>query len=129
MNICQRCITMQKSVKAYLKPVFVDVRPDTLKIDENLIETAITERTKAIFVVHYAGVACEMDRIMSIAREHGLRVVEDAAQGVNAFYHDRALGSIADLILLLFWLCAPGGGCLRFDHAFQLLIDGLPVVV
>jgi dTDP-4-amino-4,6-dideoxygalactose transaminase len=79
------------------KPVFVDIRPDTLNIDENLIEAAITPRTKAIFPVHYAGVSCEMDRIMTIAEKHGLVVAEDAAQGVNSFYHGRALGSIGHL--------------------------------
>ena len=79
------------------KPIFVDIRPDTLNIDENLIEAAITPRTKAIFPVHYAGVSCEMDRIMTIAEKHGLVVAEDAAQGVNSFYHGRALGSIGHL--------------------------------
>src|SRR3984893_7127432 len=66
------------------RPVFVDIRPDTLNIDERLIEQAITPRTRAIFAVHYAGVACEMDAIMDIADRHGLLVVEDAAQGVFA---------------------------------------------
>jgi dTDP-4-amino-4,6-dideoxygalactose transaminase len=79
------------------KPVFVDIRPDTLNIDENLIEAAITPRTKAIFPVHYAGVSCEMDRIMSIANKYGLIVAEDAAQGVNSYYKGRALGSIGHL--------------------------------
>lgn len=79
------------------KPVFVDIRPDTLNIDENLIEAAISPRTKAIFPVHYAGVSCEMDRIMAIANKHGLIVAEDAAQGVNSFYQGRALGSIGHL--------------------------------
>jgi dTDP-4-amino-4,6-dideoxygalactose transaminase len=78
-------------------PVFVDVREDTLNLDERLIEAAITERTRAIVPVHYAGVACEMDAIMDIARHHRIRVVEDAAQGVMATYKGRALGSIADL--------------------------------
>ena len=78
-------------------PVFVDSRPDTLNIDDSLIEAAITPRTKAIMLVHYAGVACEMDRILTIARQYGLRVIEDAAQGVNAFYNGRALGSLGDL--------------------------------
>lgn len=79
------------------RPVFVDIRSDTLNLDEKLIESAITPRTKAIVPVHYAGVACEMDAIMDIARRHGLRVVEDAAQGVMATYKGRALGSIGDL--------------------------------
>jgi dTDP-4-amino-4,6-dideoxygalactose transaminase len=78
-------------------PVFVDIREDTLNIDERLIEAAITARTKAIVAVHYAGVACEMDAIMSIALKHGLRVVEDAAQGITAKYKGRELGSIGDL--------------------------------
>lgn len=78
-------------------PVFVDIRPDTLNIDEHLIEAAITERTKAIVPVHYAGVACEMESIIAIARRHGLAVVEDAAQGVMASYRDRPLGAIGDL--------------------------------
>lgn len=78
-------------------PVFVDIRADTLNLDERLIEAAITPRTKAIVPVHYAGVACEMDTIMDIARRHGLKVVEDAAQGVMASYKGRALGSIGDL--------------------------------
>src|SRR4029077_8623664 len=72
-------------------PVFVDIRPDTLNIDERLVEEAVTRRTKAIFVVHYAGVACEMDEIMATARRHNLIVVEDAAQGVFARYKDRLL--------------------------------------
>jgi dTDP-4-amino-4,6-dideoxygalactose transaminase len=78
-------------------PVFVDIRPDTLNLDERLIEAAITPRTRAIVPVHYAGVACEMDAIMAIAKRHGLKVVEDAAQGVMAQYKGRALGSIGDL--------------------------------
>ena len=83
-------------------PVFVDIRSDTLNIDETRIEEAITPRTKAIMVVHYAGVACEMDAIMAIAARHGLAVVEDAAQGAMASYHGRALGSIGDLGALSF---------------------------
>ncbi|MDI1341194.1 dTDP-4-amino-4,6-dideoxygalactose transaminase [Polaromonas sp.] len=78
-------------------PVFVDIRADTLNLDERLIEAAITPRTRAIAPVHYAGVACEMDTILDIARRHGLRVVEDAAQGVMASYKGRVLGSIGDL--------------------------------
>lgn len=78
------------------KLVFVDIRPDTMNIDEKLIEDAITDKTRAIVPVHYAGVGCEMDTIMDIAKKHNLVVVEDAAQGVNAFYKGRALGSIGD---------------------------------
>ena len=77
-------------------PVFVDIRPDTMNIDETLIEAAVTEKTRAIVPVHYAGVACEMDTIMDIARRHGLTVIEDAAQGVMASYKGQALGSIGD---------------------------------
>ncbi len=78
------------------KPVFVDIRPDTMNIDEKLIEDAITDRTKAIWVMHYAGVACEMDTIMDIARRHHLGVVEDAAQAVMSIYKGVPLGSIGD---------------------------------
>lgn len=78
-------------------PVFVDVRPDTCNIDEQLIEGAITSRTKAIVPVHYAGVSCEMDTINAIAKRYGLMVVEDAAQGLMAFYKGKALGSLSDL--------------------------------
>ena len=77
--------------------VFVDVRPDTMNIDETKIEAAITDRTRVIVPVHYAGVACEMDTIMDIARRHGLLVVEDAAQGVMSTYKGRALGAIGDI--------------------------------
>ena len=78
-------------------PVFVDIREDTLNLNEHLIEAAITPKTRVICVVHYAGVACEMDTIMAIAKRHNLKVVEDAAQGVMASYKGRALGSIGDL--------------------------------
>lgn len=76
------------------KCVFVDIRPDTMNIDENKIEAAISNKTKAIVVVHYAGVGCEMDTIMSIANKYSIPVVEDAAQGVMANYKGRALGTI-----------------------------------
>ena len=75
---------------------FVDIRPDTMNIDENAIEAAITPKTKVIVPVHYAGVSCEMDTICAIANEHGIKVVEDAAQGVMSSYHGKALGSIGD---------------------------------
>ncbi|MBR0409594.1 MAG: dTDP-4-amino-4,6-dideoxygalactose transaminase [Eubacterium sp.] len=78
------------------KVVFVDIRPDTMNIDESLIEDAITDKTRAIVPVHYAGVACEMDTIMDIAGRHGLKVIEDAAQGVMSSYKGQALGSIGD---------------------------------
>lgn len=78
------------------KIVFVDIRPDTMNIDEKLIEDAITEKTRVIVPVHYAGVGCETDEIMALAKKHNLLVVEDAAQGVNAFYKGKALGTIGD---------------------------------
>jgi len=78
------------------KCVFVDIRPDTMNLDEKLIENAITEKTKAIVPVHYAGVGCEMDKINEIAKRHNLFVVEDAAQGMMATYKGRALGSLGD---------------------------------
>ncbi len=77
-------------------PVFVDIRPDTMNLDETLIEAAVTDRTKAIVPVHYAGVACEMDTIMEIAGRYGLMVIEDAAQGIQSTYKGRALGTIGD---------------------------------
>ena len=77
-------------------PVFIDIRPDTMNIDENLIEAAITPKTKAIVPVHYAGVACEMDKIMEIANKHGLLVIEDAAQAVMSEYKGKALGTFGD---------------------------------
>ncbi len=77
-------------------PVFVDIRPDTMNIDEKLIEAAVTEKTKGIVPVHYAGVACEMDTIMDIAGRHGLFVIEDAAQGIMSTYKGKALGTFGD---------------------------------
>ncbi len=78
------------------KAVFVDIRPDTMNLDETLVEEAITERTKAIVPVHYAGVSCEMDTIMEIAGRHHLKVIEDAAQGIMASYKGKPLGTIGD---------------------------------
>lgn len=83
-------------VLAGAKLVFVDIRPDTMNIDENKIEAAITSRTKVIVAMHYAGVACEMDTIMDIAKRHNLKVVEDAAQAVMSTYKGKALGTIGD---------------------------------
>lgn len=83
-------------------PVFVDIRPDTMNIDEQLIEEAITSKTKAIVPVHYAGVGCEMDTIMDIARRKNLMVIEDAAQGIDSYYKGKALGSIGDFGCLSF---------------------------
>lgn len=88
--------TANSFVLAGAKLVFVDIRPDTMNIDEKKIEAAITERTRVICPVHYAGVACEMDTIMDIARRHNLLVVEDAAQGVMSTYKGKALGTIGD---------------------------------
>lgn len=79
------------------KIVFVDVRPDTMNINETLIEAAITDKTRVIVPVHYAGVACEMDTIMALAKKHNLFVVEDAAQGVMSTYKGRALGTIGHI--------------------------------
>lgn len=78
------------------KIVFVDIRPDTMNMDETLIEAAVTDKTKVIAVVHYAGVSCEMDTIMDIAKRHNLMVVEDAAQGIMSTYKGKALGTIGD---------------------------------
>ena len=88
--------TATSAVLAGAKLVFVDIRPDTMNIDEDKIEAAITEHTKVIVPVHYAGVACEMDKIMEIAYKHNLKVVEDAAQGVMSTYKGKALGTIGD---------------------------------
>ncbi len=90
------CSTADAFVLHGAKIVFVDIRPDTMNIDENLIENAITDKTRAIVPVHYAGVGCEMDKIMDIASRHNLKVVEDAAQGVCATYKSKALGSIGN---------------------------------
>jgi len=104
------------------KPVFVDIRPDTLNLNEDLIEKAITEKTRVIVPVHYAGVPCEMDRIIAIARKHGLRVVEDAAQALLSDYHGRKLGSIGDMAALSFHetkniISGEGGALLMNDPA------------
>jgi len=103
-------------------PVFVDVREDTLNIDESKIEAAITPKTRAIVVVHYAGVACEMDAIQAIASRHGLLVIEDAAQAVLASYKGKPLGGLGALGALSFHetkniLCGEGGALLVNDPA------------
>lgn len=103
--------------------VFVDIRPDTMNIDENVIEDAITDRTRVIVPVHYAGVACEMDTIMEIARKHDLLVVEDAAQGVMSTYKGRALGTIGDFGCFSFhetknYSMGEGGAILLNDERF-----------
>jgi dTDP-4-amino-4,6-dideoxygalactose transaminase len=106
------------------RPVFVDIRPDTLNIDETLIEAAITDRTRAIVPVHYGGVACDMDAIMDIAQRHNLVVIEDAAQGFLAGYRRRPLGSIGHLAALSFHetknvISGEGGALLINDDRFR----------
>jgi dTDP-4-amino-4,6-dideoxygalactose transaminase len=105
------------------KPVFVDIRGDTLNIDETKIEEALTERTKVIVPVHYAGVGCEMDTIMDIASRKGLHVIEDAAQSVNAKYKDRYLGTIGDIGAYSFhetknFICGEGGAIVVNNEDF-----------
>lgn len=104
-------------------PVFVDIRPDTKNIDESLIEAAITPRTKAIVPVHYAGVGCEMDTIIDIAKRHNLIIIEDAAQGILSTYKGRPLGSLGHLATLSFHetknvTCGEGGALLINDPSF-----------
>jgi dTDP-4-amino-4,6-dideoxygalactose transaminase len=104
-------------------PVFVDIRPDTLNIDETKIEAAITPRTRAIVVVHYAGVACEMDTVMAIAETYRLLVIEDAAQGIMCTYKGRPLGSIGHMAALSFHetkniISGEGGALLLNDEHF-----------
>jgi dTDP-4-amino-4,6-dideoxygalactose transaminase len=106
------------------RPVFVDIRADTLNIDENQIEQRITERTKAIFLVHYAGVGCEMDKILAIARRHGIAVVEDNAHGLYGRYRGRYLGTFGQLAALSFhetknFSCGEGGALLINDAQFN----------
>jgi dTDP-4-amino-4,6-dideoxygalactose transaminase len=111
-------------------PVFVDIRPDTLNLDERLIEDAITERTKAIAPVHYAGVGCEMDTIMAIAERHGLMVIEDAAQCLQARYRGKELGTFGELGTLSFHetkniTCGEGGALLIND---QRLVERAEII-
>lgn len=115
--------TANAAVLAGARLVFVDIRPDTMNIDETKIEAAITDRTKAIIVVHYAGVACEMDTIMDIAGRHELKVIEDAAQGVMSKYKDRYLGTIGDFGCYSFhetknYSMGEGGAILVNDPAY-----------
>jgi dTDP-4-amino-4,6-dideoxygalactose transaminase len=114
--------TANAVVRLGARPVFVDVRPDTLNLDDGLVEDAVTERTRAVFPVHYAGVGCEMDRIGTIAHKYGLRVAEDAAQGVNSWYEGRALGSLGALATYSFhetknYICGEGGALCINDPA------------
>lgn len=119
--------TFVSTVNAFMlrgaKPVFIDIREDTKNIDEKLIESKITKKTKAIFPVHYAGIACEMDEIMKIANKHGLYVVEDAAQGVNAKYKEKYLGTIGTFGCYSFhetknFICGEGGALVINDERF-----------
>ena len=111
-------------------PVFVDIRPDTLNIDENLIEAAISPRTKAIVPVHYGGVACEMDMIMNISRQHNLMVIEDAAQSIMSGYNGKPLGSIGHLACLSFHetknIISGQGGALLINDAS--LVDRAEII-
>jgi len=105
------------------KIIFVDIRPDTMNIDENLIETAVTERTKAIVPVHYAGISCEMDKILEIAKKYNLLVIEDAAQGIMSTYKGQDLGTIGDFGCLSFhetknYSMGEGGAILIKDKKF-----------
>jgi len=114
--------TVNAFVLRGVKPVFVDIRADTKNINESLIEAAITERTKAIVPVHYAGVSCEMDAINQLAKNYGLYVIEDAAQGVNAKYKNQYLGTLGDLGAYSFhetknFICGEGGA-LVMNNAF-----------
>ena len=112
-------------------PVFVDVRPDTLNVDETLLEAAITPRTRAIVVVHYAGVACEMDPIVALAARHGLVLIEDAAHALTGAYRGRPLGGIGDLAALSFHetknLVAGEGGALLVNR--EELVAGAEIVL
>lgn len=106
------------------RPVFVDIRPDTMNIDETLIEAAITPRTRAILPVHYAGVACEMDTIMSLAEAHDLKVIEDAAQALGAAYKGQPLGTIGDFGAFSFHetknvTCGEGGALVLGADTYQ----------
>ena len=118
------CSTADAFALRGAKLVFVDIRPDTMNIDEKLIEDAVTDRTKAIVVVHYAGVACEMDTILEIARRRGLFVVEDAAQAFGSTYHGRFLGTIGDFNCFSFhetknFSMGEGGALLLPDLAYR----------
>ena len=114
------------------RPVFVDIRPDTLNIDDRLVEEAVTDRTKAIFAVHYAGVGCEMDHLSAIAQKYNLILVEDAAQAVNASYNGRPLGSIGHMATYSFhttknYVCGEGGALAINDPARRVV--GVPSLI
>lgn len=127
-EIIMPSFTFVSAANAYVlrgaKIVFVDIRPDTMNVDENKIEEAITPKTKAIVLVHYAGVGCNMDRIMKIAEKHSLFVVEDAAHCINATYNGKQLGSIGTFGTLSFhetknFQCGEGGAILINDERFS----------
>ena len=106
------------------KIVFVDIRPDTMNIDETKIEAAVTPKTKAIVPVHYAGISCEMDTIMSLAEKYNLKVVEDAAQAVGSYYKGKALGTIGDFGCYSFherknYTMGEGGALVFQDDKYQ----------
>ena len=114
--------TANAVVRLGARPVFVDILDDTLNIDHALLEDAITEQTRAIFPVHYAGVSCDMDKILAIATKYNIRVAEDAAQGVNSHYKGRALGSMGDVGCYSFhetknYICGEGGAICLNDPA------------
>lgn len=116
--------TADAFVQQKARIVFVDIRPDTMNINEKLIEAAVTEKTKAIVPVHYAGVSCDMDVIMDVARRHNLKVVEDAAQGFDAYYKGTSLGTIGDFGCFSFHetknlTMGEGGAILFQDDSFQ----------
>jgi dTDP-4-amino-4,6-dideoxygalactose transaminase len=116
--------TANSAVLAGAKLVFVDIRPDTMNIDENKIEQAVTDKTKVIIVMHYAGVACEMDTIMDIAKQHNLMVVEDAAQAIMSTYKGKALGTIGDFGCFSFhetknYSMGEGGAILINNHDYN----------
>jgi len=122
--------TANAVVRLGARPVFVDIRADTLNMDEDAIERAVTPRTRAVFPVHYAGVGCAMDTILAVAARHGFKVLEDAAQGVNAFYNGKALGSIGALGAYSFhetknYICGEGGALCINDPA---LIDRAEII-
>ncbi|MGH9890622.1 MAG: dTDP-4-amino-4,6-dideoxygalactose transaminase [bacterium] len=120
--------TASAIVRTGARPVFVDIRPDTLNLDETLLKAAITRQTKMILPVHYAGVSCQMDVIMATAAEHGIRVVEDAAQAVHSYYKDRAAGSIGHLAAFSFhetknYTCGEGGALCINEESFVELAE------
>jgi len=127
-EIIMPSFTFVSSANAFVlrgaKIVFVDIRPDTMNIDERLIEKAITNKTKAILVMHYGGVACEMDTITAIAKNHGLKVIEDAAQCIDAWYKGKHLGTIGDFGAISFHAsknihCGEGGALLVNNQSFS----------